>query len=85
MIRHRLNVHFKGQKGTVIPRNNARDDEQQLEVVDDEECSDENETEDTHFVTITTKNEAGEDQDQDDPQQTMHQLVFISETEAILV
>ena len=81
MIRHRLNVHFKGQKGTVIPRNHP--DEEQLEVVDDEECSDENETEDAHFVTITTKNEAGEDQD--DAQQTMHQLVFISETEAILV
>ena len=88
MIRHRLNVHFKGHKGTVIVKRHQGDEQLEgVEVVEEfeDEGSDDNETDEAHYVTITTKNEAGEDVEETPGHQTMHQLVFLSETEAILV
>jgi hypothetical protein len=78
MHRHRLNVHYKGQKaGTTVYI--KTDDGETMEEVMAEEVG----SEEAQFVTITTKD--GEEGEEGSGQQTMHRLVFISENEAILV
>ena len=88
MQRHRLNVHFKGHKSTVIIKNDDGDDENIEEVMAADDVGSEGE-EEAHFVTITTKGNVDGDDDGEgeggSSQQTMHRLVFISENEAILV
>lgn len=88
MLRHRLNVHFKG-KATVIIKTDG--DEILSDEVEGKEVvaigGDEDE-EGTHFVTITTKSDDDDGEMNDEEggsTQTMHRLVFISENEAILV
>ena len=89
MHRHRLNVHYKGHKGAIILKTSPEDGiEEAIGIVEDETMVGEINEEEAHFVTITTKNEGDEHEEDggDGPtQQTMHRLVFISENEAILV
>jgi hypothetical protein len=87
MHRHRLNVHYKGQKGSIILKTSPEDDElETIGVVEDETMVGEVHEEEAHFVTITTKTDGEESEEDGGPtQQTMHRLVFISENEAILV
>ena len=85
MHRHRVNVHFKGQKsGTTVFI--KTDDGETMEEVMTEEMDGEN-AEEAQFVTITTTGDDDDDEADGDgaAQQTMHRLVFISENEAILV
>lgn len=89
MHRHRINVHYKGHKGAIILKTSPEgEDEDAIGVDEDEAMVGEVNEEEAHFVTITTKNE-GDEQEEDGSgvptQQTMHRLVFISENEAILV
>lgn len=85
MHRHRLNVHYKGNKSGHTVYIKAVDDEAMEEVMVEEGGSSENEDE-AQFVTITTKDgEEVEGEGGGSTSQTMHRLVFISENEAILV
>ena len=93
MHRHRINVHFKGQKSSGTTVFIKSDDGETMEEVMAEEIDadvdvDADGAEEAQFVTITTKGDDDDDVDGDGDgadQQTMHRLVFISENEAILV
>lgn len=83
MYRHRLNVHYKGNKSGTTVYIKAVDEEAMGEIMVDEGGSDNEE--EAQFVTITTKDGEEEGEEGGSSSQTMHRLVFISENEAILV